>query len=61
MNTLLGIIGFVVILAAIYFAAGTIICWLVSWAGDEKMSFNGVTIRTILTWPKLFIKKPKML
>lgn len=55
----IGIIVVVLIcIIVIYIAVGTGICWLLSSAGGEKMSLNGVSIRFILTWP-LFLFRSK--
>lgn len=56
-----GLVLAVIIGAILYFAIGTFICWAVSWAGDEKFSFNGVTFNFIAKWPWLFLKKSKIL
>lgn len=56
MGVILTVIGIGVCLVALYIAAGTIICWLLSTAGDEKMSLNGVTMRFIFTWPLFLFK-----
>lgn len=44
----------------LYFAIGIFICWMVSWAGDEKFSLNGVTIKFIFRWPIMFFRRSKI-
>jgi len=56
MTIVLTIIGIAVCIVAIYIALGTVICWLLSSAGDEKMSLNGVTLRFIFTWPFFLLR-----
>lgn len=47
----------ILMLIALYLVIGTVICWFVSWAGDEKFSLNGVTFKFILAWPRMFFTK----
>ena len=56
MGTILSVIGILVCIVAIYIALGTVFCWLLASAGDEKMSLNGVTMRFIFTWPLFLFK-----